>query len=95
MKVRFTPRAVKDLNGIFAHVAAHNPAAAARLVESIEASINTLRDFPNLGHPTQPAGRLVLTLPDAPYRVFYRLAAQEVRILNIRHTSRRPPRGHS
>jgi toxin ParE1/3/4 len=95
MRIRFTPKARADLDAIFAYTADENPSAAARLVLGIEASIDTLRDFPNLGHPTSPVGRHVLTVPGAPYRVYYRISGQEIRILTIRHTSRRPLRRHS
>ena len=92
MRIRLTKRARADLAAIFRYVAADNPKAAARLVRGIEALIDKLSFHPALGHPTEPPGRRVLTVPRAPYRVFYRLVGEEVRILTIRHTSRRPLR---
>jgi toxin ParE1/3/4 len=95
MRVRFTRRARADLASIFGYVAAESPAAAAALVESILAVIDNLPRFPDLGRPTHPPGRRVLTLPGAPYRVFYRVDGAEIRILHVRHTSRRPLHGPS
>ena len=92
MRVRFTRRARADLAAIFSYVAADNPRAAANLVGRIETLIDKLSLFPGLGHPTRPPGRYVLTVSGAPYQVFYRVARVEVRILRIRHTSRRPLR---
>ena len=91
MRVRFTRRAQANLDAIFRYLAAENPGAASELVHAITALIARLSEFSELGHPTQPPGRRVLTVPRAPYRVFYRIVGSEIRILSIRHTSRRPP----
>jgi len=92
MRIRFTLRARADLESILRHVGEENPEAAAKLVESIETLIETLGRHPKLGRPTQPPGRRVLTAPRAPYRVFYPLGVDEIRILHVRHTSRCPLR---
>ena len=95
MRVRLTKRARQDLGAIFSYVSRDNPPAAADLVERIESVIEALAHHPGLGHPTRPAGRYVVTVPRASYRVFYRIAGSEVRILHIRHTSRRPLSGRT
>jgi addiction module RelE/StbE family toxin len=92
MKIRFTRRAAADLDNVFAYVANENPRAAADLVGQITAAIRRLARFPDLGHATKPAGRQVMTVAKTRYRVFYRIREDEVRILTIRHTSRRPLR---
>ena len=92
MRVRFTARARANLDAIFRYIAADNPRAAADLVEGIENLIEKLSAYPDLGHPTRPPGRRVLTVPRAPYQVFYRVTEHEIRILMVRHTSRRPAR---
>jgi toxin ParE1/3/4 len=95
MRVRFTRRARAQLRAIFLYVRDFNPRAAEDLVDTIEALADELAEFPDLGRPFDSKGRRVLTLPDAPYRIVYRLASNEVRVPMVRHTSRRPLRSHS
>jgi addiction module RelE/StbE family toxin len=90
MTIRFSSRALADLEGIFEHVAGENRRAASALVTRIELVIAMLAEHPKAGRPTHPAGRRVLTVPRLPYRVFYRIIGDDVFILRIRHTSRRP-----
>jgi toxin ParE1/3/4 len=92
VKVRFTRKAQANLGAIFRHVSADNPEVAATLVLRIERLIEKLALYPQLGRRTEPPGRRVLTVPGIPYRVFYRITENEIRILTVRHTSRRPLR---
>ena len=94
MRIRFTPRARANLDAIFRYIGSDNPEAAASLVEGIEHLIEKLSTCPDLGHPTRPPGRRVLTVPGAPCQVFYPVTEHEIRILMVRHTSRRPARHH-
>ena len=94
MRIRFTARARANLDAIFRYIASDNPEDAANLVEGIEHLIEKLSTYPDLGHPTRPPGRRVLTVPRAPYQVFYRVTEHEIRILMVRHTSRRSTRPH-
>ena len=89
MRIGFTARRQADLEVILRHVGEENPLAAAKLVESIE--IEALSRHPEPGSATRPPGRRVLTVPGAPYRAFCHLGADRIRILHVRHTSRRPP----
>ena len=49
MKLRYTERAIADLEAIQAHVARHNPRAAAMLGKRICTALDLLADFPGLG----------------------------------------------
>ena len=92
MRIRLTPRAGADLDAIGRYVAAESPRAAVEQLAAIRAAIEALVDFADLGHPSYPKGRRVRTVPRLPYRVLYRVIGDEIVVLHIRHTSRRPLR---
>jgi addiction module RelE/StbE family toxin len=89
MRIRYTPRARDDLDSIFSYLVEYSPASAIRLERLNIQMIDGLRDFPEIG-PATDSGARVLLVGRFPYRVFYRVEGDEVQILHIRHTSRRP-----
>jgi plasmid stabilization system protein ParE len=90
MKTRYTPRAFSDLEAIRTYVDQYNPAAAQRVVTVIEKLVARLGDFPESGQHSDELDVRVVFSPRYPYRIYYRVAADEVSILHIRHTARRP-----
>lgn len=97
MKLRFTKRALSDLQAIIAHVQADNPAAAQRVGAALRATSDHLITFPHLGHPTDEDGVRELVVARMPCLIYYSMTPQEVIVLHIRHAARRPlagePRG--
>jgi toxin ParE1/3/4 len=95
MKVTFSKRAIAQLDEIFGHIARDNPAAAAAVVERIEALALLLGKYPAMGRRTDKEGVRVMGVRQYPYLVFYRIPAEgdEVTILRVRHTARRPLTG--
>jgi toxin ParE1/3/4 len=91
MRVRYTPRARRDIDAILAHIAADDPEAAQRVGRTILKTIKMVGARPYLGimGTRDPTTRSRLTYP-YPYRVHYRLIGDEVWILHVRHTARRP-----
>jgi addiction module RelE/StbE family toxin len=94
MKLRYTERAITDLEAIQTYVAADNPSAATKLGKRIKSAVELLENFPELGRPGRFAGTRVLLVARTPYAVYYtvELGRREVVILHIRHGRRRPPR---
>ena len=91
MRVRYTPRALTDLQLIQSYIARHNPSSAARVFGVVESRVDGLRNFPEAGYRSdEPDIRILLAIP-YPYRIYYRIAGDEVESLHIRHTSRRRP----
>ena len=86
-----------DLDNIYDYIVDRNPAAAGRVVDRILKTIEGLADF-STGRPGTVAGTRVKVVPGYPYVVLYAIetsgpgddAQQTLRILTVRHTSRRP-----
>ena len=94
MRVRYTPRARADLEAIFSYLDARNPAAAVSVKRAIEQAAAALALAPYIGVVTDrsPEFRGVRAA-HYPYRLYYRIRNNEVWIVHVRHTSRRPWRG--
>ncbi|HZR60045.1 MAG TPA: type II toxin-antitoxin system RelE/ParE family toxin [Xanthobacteraceae bacterium] len=90
MNVVYAPRALRDLQGISAYLVERSPAGASNVLAGIRSSINTLSYFPEIGPLVDDAGHRRMSVPRYPYVIFYRIDADDLFILHIRHTSRRP-----
>jgi len=92
VRLRYTERAIADLEAIQSHIAEDNPPAGAAVGSRIKEAIELLADFPGLGRPSRIANTRVLLVAATPYAVYYtiRKRAREVVIAHIRHGRRRP-----
>ncbi len=90
MKVRHTLRAQADLDLIFTYLDERAPMAARAVKALLERRIASLADFPLAAPRTDEPGVRELTILRYPYKVYYEVADEEVWILHIRHTARRP-----
>jgi toxin ParE1/3/4 len=91
MRVRYTPRARGDLQTIFDYLDQASPAGARVVKQTLERRIRLLGDIPFMAPATEEPGVYELSIVRYPYKVYYRVENDEVRIVHIRHTSRRPP----
>lgn len=84
MRISFDPRAVEDLDRIFAWIARDNPAAAHRVVSRIEAKVSRLA-FPEIGRPGRVEGTRELVVP--PYVIVYRIdwAGDGILVVGVFH----------
>ena len=92
MKVRYTPKALAQLDQIYSYIEAHDPRAAKRVKARIKQAIERLARHPYSCRASEHPGIRVLSIVRYPYLVFYSVdeAAQEVHILRIRHGARDP-----
>jgi toxin ParE1/3/4 len=92
MKVRYSRRALRQLEQIFSYIEKDNPAAAPAVADRIESLVALLGRYPSMGRPTDKDGVRIMGVRRYPYVVFYKILPDrdEVRILRVRHTARRP-----
>jgi toxin ParE1/3/4 len=84
MKVRYSPRAIQDLDSIRRYIARDNPDAAWVVASFIKRSISYLEDWPHSGRATDKENVRRLVVGNYPYVVYYRVH-NEVEILTVRH----------
>jgi plasmid stabilization system protein ParE len=92
MRVEYSKQAVSDIRQIIAYYdRSGNPALAKRIVARIQEVVVQITGSPLSGRSvTQRPGVRVVLLASYRYKIFYRVAKDTVRIIHIRHTSRRP-----
>jgi plasmid stabilization system protein ParE len=92
MKVKLTAAALSDLCAIADWLTPLNPQAADRIGRAIQASVNRLADFPNLGHERPIADMRIrkLGVSRYAYSIYYHVVGDQVEVLHIRDDRRAP-----
>ena len=91
MTVRYTKRALADLDRILAHLAQQSPQGAANVAARVETVIEALNAHPRSGRTTSRRDIRLRIAGEYPYLIFYRLRRDgDVSIVHIRHAVRRP-----
>jgi toxin ParE1/3/4 len=90
VKLRFTPRATRDLAEIAEYLRTRNPSAARAVRDAILRSLQNLALFPAIGRPQNVEGVRKLVTPKYRYLIYYVIdeGAEEIVILTIRHRAR-------
>jgi toxin ParE1/3/4 len=93
MRVRYTPRARRDLEEIFAFIDARSPRGARAVKGAIVKAIRRLGSKLRILRPTDEFEVSELTVPHRTYKVYYRIDGGEVWIIHIRDTRREQREG--
>ena len=89
MNVRWTERALRDLQSLHAYISQDNEPAAADTVERILDGLDALERNPAMGRKGRVEGTRELVI--APFVVAYRIRHAAVEIIAIIHGARRWP----
>ncbi len=89
IRVRFTERAADQLEQALASIERDNPYAAVRIGDRIRATLSRLQLFPESGSPTDDPGIRYAVVPRTRYLLFYDVDPLGVRVIRVRHASRR------
>lgn len=93
MIVRYAHRARRDLETILDYIEARSPAGARNVWRSLTRTIDGLASASESGLATKMPAIRVKILTDYPFKIFYRVRKNDLEILHIRHSARRPWRG--
>lgn len=91
MRLRYTSRALAEIEHLQDYIAARNPAAAAAMADAIRARLADLVAHPKMGRPGRIAGTRELVVTGTPYLVAYRVEAESIAILAVIHGAQRWP----
>ena len=91
MRVRYSPRAIGDLEGIADYLATRSRQGMRAVESSIRATVALLGEFPRSGRVLEQRPQVrVIPVARFPYLIFYTVTDGMVVILHIRHGARRP-----
>lgn len=90
MRIEWTPRAHANLTAIRGYIAQDSPQAAESLPMRLLREAARLEDFPRMGGIVPEFGEAdVREIIVGSYRVIYHVTATHVRVVAVRHGSRR------
>lgn len=89
MRIRWNPKADKDLENVEVYISQDSPRAAIKVILDIISQVEQLRDFPALGRAGRLVGTRELVISGKPYIVPYRIKENVVEILRVFHTVRK------
>ena len=91
MRIRYTDGALSDLEFIHDHQALHWRSKGNAFDARLSAIERRLLQFPRSApEVSERPGVRVVAFVDFPFRLFYSVAAEEIEVLAIWHTSRKP-----
>ena len=83
-EIKFLPRAKADIDEIYERILDQDPSTAALVVERIEATVERLCVFPQMGRETKRSQTWVFGgSGKSPFRITYRFDGQTVTVLRI------------
>ncbi len=91
MEIRWTRKALENLDQIGSYIAQGNPARASAFVGEIKEKIALLASFPALGRPGRVPGTRELIVHEN-YVVPYRVKGDAVQIIRVQHVARLWPK---
>lgn len=92
MRVRWLRKAIKNLDAEADYVAEENATAAAEMFVYVKAQVDALADFPATGRPGRVPNTRELVIDKYPFVVPYRVVGDELHVLRVFHTRRKPPK---
>lgn len=90
MRIRWLRKAIANLDAEAEYIAAENRVAAAEMFVYVKAKIDALGDFPATGRPGRVPNTRELVIDRYPYIVPYRVIGDELQVLRVFHTRRKP-----
>lgn len=88
MRTIWLDTALDDLERLSTYIDEHQTGNAQIVLERIFSSVRTLDAFPRRGRAGRLVGTYELVVPRTPYLVIYRIAGDNIEILQVIHGAR-------
>ena len=90
MKLRYSKRALEQIDKALEYVAERSPSGAAKIEARVRAILTLVQVQPHAGVKTRLPGVRRIFLTPYPYLIDYHAGEDEIVVLRFRHTSRNP-----
>jgi toxin ParE1/3/4 len=90
VKIRYTRRALAQIDQVITYIEARSPQGAVQVRDRIMALVTLLQEHPYAGRATSRPNVRRLPANPYPYLIDYRVTATEIVIMRFRHTARKP-----
>ncbi len=90
LKLRYTPRALAELDDILAYIRERSPHGAQNVQQRIQTIERLILQHPGVGHLTSRPPLRRMAVSPYPYLVFYVATDEEVIVIGLRHGARDP-----
>lgn len=91
MRIRWTPAAAADLQGISDYLKQHHPHYRQPTLRKIYDTIRALKQSPYRGRPGSEDGTREVVFSPLPYVAVYRVRGQTLEILRVYHSAQDRP----
>lgn len=93
MELRWSPRAIRDLQQIRLYISEHDSKAARDVAKTIKHTVHLLVEYPQLGVQTRVEGVYEKQVPNLPFLIPYRIKEDVIEILAVFNTRQIKPEG--
>lgn len=90
MKLRLSERADTEYDAIRQYLLERNPSAASGFARRLDAVVQALLIYPEIGEETEHSGIRRMVMRNYPYIVYYKHVGEQLEILSIFHTAQDP-----
>lgn len=91
MRIRWTEKALDNLDAAVTYIAEDNPATARKVAQKLFDSVQLLKSQPGIGRPGRVTGTRELVISELPYIIPYIEQDATIVILRVMHTSMKWP----
>ena len=91
MRIRWTPAAAADLQGISDYLKDHHPLYRDPTMRKLYGTIRELKQWPGRGRSGCEEGTREILFPPTPYVAVYRVREQTIEVMRIYHAAEDRP----